>query len=82
MWVMSFSYDACVMILLRILSKIITEASYLKLTIKPHKLATWSLGSAVETTEQPWNHNRNIISKTHNQNFIFTIYTERLQQKI
>ena len=31
-----FSYDFCVMILLRILSKIITETSYSKLTIKLH----------------------------------------------
>ena len=29
---MSFNYDVCVTILLRILSKIITEISYLKLT--------------------------------------------------
>ena len=35
---MSFSYDFCVMILVRILSKIIIETSYLKPTIKPHKL--------------------------------------------
>ena len=36
----SFRYDVSVMILLRIsiLGKIITETSYPKLTIKPHKL--------------------------------------------
>ena len=39
--IVSFRYDFSVMILLRIgsyLSKIIAEASYPKLTIKPHKL--------------------------------------------
>ena len=35
---MSFSYGVCVMILVRILSKIIIETSYLKSTINPHKL--------------------------------------------
>ena len=36
MWILivSFSYNVCVMILLRILSRIITETSYLKPTIK------------------------------------------------
>ena len=44
MWLVDFDcefrYDVSVMILLRIniLSKIITETSYPKLTIKPHKL--------------------------------------------
>ena len=52
-WVLtvSFSYDVSVMMLLRILSKIIT---YLKLTIKPHKLHYIYnlLGSAVGSAEE------------------------------
>ena len=68
--IVSFSYDVCVMILPRILSKIITETSYPKLTIKCHKLQCKNnpLGSAVGSAEQLWSHNRNIVDKTYLQN--------------
>ena len=56
--------------LLRILSKIITETSYLKLKIKPHKLYYKYnlLGLLVQLAKEPWSYNRNSICKTHNQN--------------
>ena len=51
-------------------TEITTETSYPKLTIKPQKLHYKCNLQAqlLGTTEQPWNYNRNIISKTHNQN--------------
>ena len=51
-------------------NEIITETSYLKLTIKPHKLHYKCNNLQAQlfgTAEQPWNHNRNIIFKIHNQ---------------
>ena len=52
---MSFSYDVCVMILVRIISKTIIKTSHLKPTIKPHNLHYKynPLGSAVGSEDQP-----------------------------
>ena len=70
LWVLivGFSYDVCVMILLRIRSsKIITETWYLKPTIKPHKLHyKYLLGSGVEGTAA-WT-TRKLLQKYHIQN--------------
>ena len=62
---MNFSYDICVMILLRILSKIITETSYPKLTIKPHKLHYQCKlsGSDVGSAKGPWSHTETLYPK-------------------
>ena len=57
---MSFGFDVCVMILVRILSKIIMQTSYLKHTINPHKLHykySFRVNCVYVATEMPFLNN-------------------------
>ena len=66
---MSFRYDGSVVILLRIniLNKMITETSYLKLTIKPHKLH-YKNKLVASTIQQQWINNKAYLELTITSN--------------